>query len=80
MLVIWERSLQQMLTAMPSLTSRENDVLRLVCNGYTNREIGRELYIAESTARGHVQSVIRKMQVKNRTACAAEGVRRNLVI
>ena len=61
------------------LTTRENDVLQLICAGLTNREIGKTLHIAETTARDHVHSLIRKMNVRNRTSCAVEGIRRELV-
>ncbi len=61
------------------LTARERVVLELVCTGLTNREIGTILMIAETTARGHVQSIIRKLDVRDRTAAAAEAVRRRIV-
>ena len=61
------------------LSNREHSVLELVCEGFTNREIGKRLNIAESTARGHVQAIIGKLHVRDRTAAAAEGVRRHLV-
>ena len=64
---------------MNSLTSRESDVLRLICAGLSNREIGQTLHIAETTARDHVYSLMRKMNVRNRTSCAVEGIRRQLV-
>ena len=64
---------------MTSLTSRESDVLRLICDGLSNREIGQTLHIAETTARDHVHSLIRKMNVRNRTSGAVEGIRRELV-
>ena len=66
-------------TIVTPLTSRENDVLRLICDGLSNREIGQSLHIAETTARDHVHAVIRKMNARNRTACAVEGIRRQLV-
>lgn len=61
------------------LTPRESDVLQLICAGLSNREIGKKLHIAETTARDHVHSLIRKMNARNRTACAVEGIRRRLV-
>ena len=64
---------------MNSLTSRERDVLRLICDGLSNKEIGLKLHIAEPTARDHVHSLIRKLNTRNRTACAVEGIRRQLV-
>ena len=66
-------------TRRPQLTERERVVLELVRSGLTNREIGDILVIAETTARGHVQSIIRKLDVRDRTAAAAEGVRRQIV-
>ena len=66
-------------TRRTQLTERERVVLELVCAGLTNREIGDILVIAETTARGHVQSIIRKLDVRDRTAAAAEGVRRQIV-
>ena len=63
-----------------TLSPREYDVLQLICNGLSNREIGLNLHIAESTARGHVCAVIQKLNTRNRTACAAEGIRRKLVL
>ena len=62
-----------------NLSPREYDVLQLICNGLSNREIGLNLHIAESTARGHVCALIHKLNARNRTACAAEGIRRRLV-
>lgn len=61
------------------LSSRERMVLTLLCDGMTNKEIAEELSIAETTARGHVQSIIHKMNVKDRTAAAVEGIRRRWI-
>ena len=61
------------------LSLRERSVLSLVCEGLTNREIGESLQIAETTARGHVQSIIRKLHVRDRTSAAVEGIRRHWV-
>ena len=62
-----------------SLTPRERFVLRLVCDGFTNREIGQQMFIAETTARGHVKSMLRKLDARNRATAAAEGIRRQWV-
>ncbi|MFZ4804720.1 MAG: LuxR C-terminal-related transcriptional regulator [Synechococcus lacustris] len=61
------------------LTAREVEILRLVTQGMTNREISARLFIAETTARGHVQSIIQKLQVRDRTSAAAEGLRQGYV-
>ena len=62
-----------------ALSDRERMVLTLLCDGMTNKEIAEELCIAETTARGHVQSIMRKLNVKDRTAAAVEGIRRHWV-
>jgi DNA-binding NarL/FixJ family response regulator len=61
------------------LTPRELDVLRLVAMGMTNRSICRELNLAEVTIKKHVQSVMGKMGVKDRTQAALRGVRLGLI-
>jgi DNA-binding NarL/FixJ family response regulator len=52
------------------LTERETDVLRLVAEGLTNREIGEALYITEGTVKNHVSSVCRKLGARDRTQIA----------
>ena len=64
---------------VPELSEREIDVLELVCEGWSNREIGQQLHIADVTARQHVQAIIHKLHVRNRTASAAEAIRTHLV-
>ena len=51
-------------------TNREKDVLELLCKGYTNIEIGENLNISFHTAKAHVASILRKLQVKNRLMAA----------
>jgi ATP/maltotriose-dependent transcriptional regulator MalT len=59
------------------LTPREQEVLDLVRQGLTNREIARTLWIAESTVKVHVHHVLEKLGARSRTEAAslAEGVR-----
>lgn len=52
------------------LTSREKEVLRLIANGYNNREIAAELYIAERTVKNHVNSILRRLNLRDRTQAA----------
>lgn len=61
------------------LTPRELDVLRLVAKGMTNRAICKELNLAEVTIKKHVQSIMSKMGVKDRTQAALRGVRLGLI-
>lgn len=49
------------------LTPKENDVLKLMKEGHSNKEIGLRLYISETTVKTHVSSILRKMDVKDRT-------------
>lgn len=49
-----------------SLSERELEVAWLLLRGYTNRQIGEELYIAETTVKKHVSHIYQKMQVYSR--------------
>ena len=50
-----------------SLTDREREVLRLIAEGYTDGEIGRQLCISVFTVQNHVKSILRKLDARNRT-------------
>ena len=52
------------------LTSREKEVLQLIANGYNNREIAAELYITERTVKNHVNSILRRLNLRDRTQAA----------
>lgn len=56
-----------------ALTPRELDVLRLLAKGASNRDIGAALHISESTVKNHVNSILGKLQVANRTAAALKA-------
>ena len=49
------------------LTARENEVARLVAEGYTNSEIADELCISLSTVKCHMQKIFKKLGIANRT-------------
>ena len=51
-----------------TLSAREQEVHALVCEGLTNAEIGRRLFIAESTVKAHTASVYEKLGVHSRKA------------
>ena len=61
-------------TTIPSelneLTSREKEVLQLIAKGYNNREIAAELFIAERTVKNHVNSILRRLNLRDRTQAA----------
>ncbi|MCE8514718.1 response regulator transcription factor [Ruegeria pomeroyi] len=52
------------------LTGREKDVLQGICNGWSNKEIARELAVHETTVKMHVRALTKKMNAKNRTHTA----------
>ena len=52
------------------ITGREEEVLRLMAAGATNRDMARQLFISESTLKKHVNAVYRKLGVKNRVQFA----------
>jgi DNA-binding NarL/FixJ family response regulator len=60
------------------LTPRERQVLALVAQGSTNREIGAELFMAEKTASVHVSRILGKLDVRSRTEAAAVAHRLGL--
>ena len=60
------------------LTPRERQVIALVANGATNREIGATLYMAEKTASVHVSRILAKLDVRSRTEAAAVAHRLGL--
>ena len=56
------------------LTRREADVLQLLSNGSSNREISRQLFLSEKTVKAHLAAVFRKLGVSNRTQAAMAAV------
>ena len=61
------------------LTPRELDVLMRLAKGKTNRAIAKDLHLAEVTIKKHVQSILEKMGVRDRTQAALRGVRLGLI-
>ncbi|HEV3053657.1 MAG TPA: response regulator transcription factor, partial [Solirubrobacteraceae bacterium] len=60
------------------LTPRERQVLALVAEGATNRQIGAALFMAEKTASVHVSRILAKLGVQSRTQAAAVALRQHL--
>jgi DNA-binding NarL/FixJ family response regulator len=60
------------------LTRREREVLALLANGRSNRQIGEALYMAESTAGVHVSNILGKLNVTRRSEAAAVAHRMGL--
>jgi DNA-binding NarL/FixJ family response regulator len=54
-----------------SLTNRENQILNLLCEGKSNKEIGRALRISNATVKNHVHNILEKLDVRRRGEAAA---------
>lgn len=62
-----------------ALTTREMEVLRLLARGLTNREIAHVFHIAESTVKNHVNHLLMKLEVTDRTEAVSCGLARGIV-
>lgn len=65
-------------TVLEELTTRERDVLRLLIQGRSNKEIGQALFISEDTVKKHVQTILLKLGVSDRTQAAVKAIREGL--
>ncbi len=61
------------------LSPREVEVLQLVATGATNKEIGESLFISENTVKTHLQNIMEKLHLANRSQAAAYAVEKGLV-
>ena len=61
------------------LSSRELEVLNLLVNGKSNKEIASELGITEATVKSHVSTILMRLNVEDRTQAAVTALRRGLV-
>ena len=73
-----ERREERFRAKLAGLTPREEEILKLLATGESNREIGRRLFISEQTVKNHVASIFRKLQVNDRTKAALLAVRLGL--
>jgi len=64
---------------LPQLSPREEEVLRLLATGETNRQIAKRLFVADETIKSHVASIFRKLEVSDRTRAAILAVKAGLV-
>ena len=62
-----------------NLTPRELEVLRLIAQGASNREVARTLYISEKTCKNHISSIFAKLRVSDRTQAAIYAIRQGWV-
>lgn len=61
------------------VSEREIEILRLVAQGYSNREIARELLISDSTVKAHMLHIFDKLGVTDRTAAVTTALRRGIM-
>jgi DNA-binding NarL/FixJ family response regulator len=66
--------------AAAALTARELDVLGLLAEGMTNKDIGTELTLSPRTVKTHVQNLLVKLDTPDRTGAVAQGFRRGLIV
>ena len=62
-----------------SLSHREQEVLQLVAQGASNKEIGSRLFISENTVKTHLRNILDKLHLVNRSQAAAYAVRSGLI-
>jgi DNA-binding NarL/FixJ family response regulator len=63
----------------PALTARETEVLRRIVAGRSNKEIAGDLFISEATVKTHVNSILGKLGVTDRTQAATTALQRGIV-
>ncbi len=73
--------MQKLVTGISSeaLTDREAEVLQLLADGKSNKEIGAKLFISEFTVKGHLRNIFTKLNVLSRTEAISAATRRGLV-
>ncbi len=64
---------------MPALSPREREVLKLIAAGSSIPAMAKELFLAPSTVKTHVQRLYEKLGVSDRGAAVAEAMRRKLL-
>jgi two-component system, NarL family, response regulator DegU len=64
----------------PDLTGRENEVLKLIADGLTNRKIACNLSISESTVENHIHNIYEKLGITNRAQAVAFAYQVGLVL
>ena len=64
---------------LEQLTSRENEVLRLLADGLGNKEIAVKLSVSEHTIKFHIHSILGKLGAASRTEAVTRGLRRGII-
>jgi DNA-binding NarL/FixJ family response regulator len=68
---------QSVFRVLTALTDREHQIMCLVCEGLSNKGIGRRLNISDGTIKVHLHHIYEKLEISNRTALAALAISQN---
>ncbi|MBF4694820.1 response regulator [Fusibacter ferrireducens] len=71
-----DKSIDEMIGT--NLTKREYEVIKLISQGYNNKEIATELFISEKTVKNHVSNIFKKIKVTDRTQAALYAIKHNI--
>ncbi len=77
--ILQEFSIQKADISNNKLSEREKEVLQLVSQGLGNRDIGKTLYISESTVKNHLRNILDKLHLQNRMQLIAFAYRNGLI-
>lgn len=64
---------------LASLTPREREILTLIAQGHSNREIAKLLYVSESTVKNHISSIYKKVGLNGRSRLVLLAIQNGLV-
>jgi DNA-binding NarL/FixJ family response regulator len=77
--ILQEFSIQKVDISNNKLSEREKEVLQLVSQGLGNKDIGKTLYISESTVKNHLRNILDKLHLQNRMQLIAFAYRNGLI-
>jgi DNA-binding CsgD family transcriptional regulator len=59
----------------PSLNNSQQEILRLITEGLTNKEIASRIHLSENTVKSHIQEILRKLEARNRVQAAVQATK-----
>lgn len=62
-----------------NLSTRENEILKLIAQGHQNKSIAHQLYLSEKTVKNHITEIYKKLDVSNRTHAVLYALRNQLI-
>jgi DNA-binding NarL/FixJ family response regulator len=65
--------------ARPRLSHSQQEILRLIADGLSNKEIAKEIHLSENTVKSHIQEILRKLGARNRVQAAVQAARERWV-